>query len=306
MSSKVSKPGAFDTSPARAANRRSNSSTRSAGTVMALMRTMLMFLLAPSQAPARCFWSRSQAPALQRQSAKPLPLRAAVGKAAAVARLSIVSAAGLDSPGGGREGRREKNADGRVWSDRRVRGLLVRREGKYPDAPPLWGKREDRGDPGRSREPQFGESAGRPCPGPSTRLFLFPFSALALLAQEPLDLRRELVAARNVARAFVGLDVAHHLGDVGPLRQAFLDPLEVLVYLAVEHREVGLHARELAYPRQQRADSRRRRRRRHVVRHLRPQAHTGDPGVTEGDLERSLCAGRSRVVGAPRADFLRE
>src|SRR5215203_603512 len=42
MSSKVSKPGAFETSPARAANRRSNSSTRSAGTVMALMRTMLM------------------------------------------------------------------------------------------------------------------------------------------------------------------------------------------------------------------------------------------------------------------------
>jgi len=67
-----------------------------------------MFLLAPSQAPARCFWSRSQAPALQRQSAKPLPLRAAVGKAAAVARLSIVSAAGLDSPGGGPKGRREK------------------------------------------------------------------------------------------------------------------------------------------------------------------------------------------------------
>src|SRR5712692_3195654 len=39
----------------------------------------------PSQAPAQYFWSRSQAPALQRQSAKPLPLRAPVGGAAVVA-----------------------------------------------------------------------------------------------------------------------------------------------------------------------------------------------------------------------------
>src|SRR5262245_17417533 len=42
MSSKVSNPGAFETSPALAAKRRSNSSTRSDGTVMALMRTTLM------------------------------------------------------------------------------------------------------------------------------------------------------------------------------------------------------------------------------------------------------------------------
>jgi hypothetical protein len=40
-SSKASKPGDFDTSPARLAKRFSNSSIRSAGTVMALIRTTL-------------------------------------------------------------------------------------------------------------------------------------------------------------------------------------------------------------------------------------------------------------------------
>src|SRR5437868_10138813 len=49
------------------------------------MSYVMLLLLSPSQAPAQCFWPRSQAPALQRQSAEPLPLRAPVDKAAVAA-----------------------------------------------------------------------------------------------------------------------------------------------------------------------------------------------------------------------------
>src|SRR5262249_13745520 len=107
----------------------------------------------------------------------------------------------------------QKMADGRVWQDGQVRGLLASREGKYPLRDPFGEARRSWRSGTSGPGAQFGESAGRPCPGPSTRLFCAPFrwrrrrgrspprSSSTLLAQEPLDLRRQLVAAPDLPPA---------------------------------------------------------------------------------------------------------
>src|SRR5262249_43030902 len=203
MSSKVSKPGAFDTSPARAANRRSNSWTRSAGTVMALMRTTLMLLLSPGRAPASRWRS---APA-------------------AAACLSTVWT-GRARPPPQEPGRRKWLMEG---SGRTARFVVYspRGRGNIRCATPS-GKREDRGAPGPlAREPSL--VSRRAVPSPVRRLAFFcarfrwrrrrgcsaPRPSSTLLAQEPLDLRRQLVAGRDLTRVLVRFDVADHLRDVG-------------------------------------------------------------------------------------------
>src|SRR6266545_1346144 len=231
MSSKVSNPGAFDTSPARAAKRRSNSSARSAGTVMALMRTTLISLP----------WS---------------PLSTVSRTPASAGGASAGSAARAESLMAG--------------SGRTVLFVVysTSQRGNLPNAHPLRGMREDRGVFGRppgSRAPSL--VSRRAVPAPVRRLASF-FCAdhrrgwhpgrLPLVAEEPLDLRRELLAGRNVARTLGGLDVAHHLGHIRAVRQPFLDALQVLVGLTVERREVDLDTADLTKTRQQRTDRRRR------------------------------------------------
>src|SRR5262249_35246284 len=73
---------------------------------------------------------------------------------------------------GARTGPSSEMADGRAWQDGRVRGLLVPSEGKYPDAQPLRGMREDRGAPGPlAREPSL--VSRRAVPAPVRRLAFF-------------------------------------------------------------------------------------------------------------------------------------
>ncbi len=94
---------------------------------------------------------------------------------------------------------------------------------------------------------------GRPCPGPPARR-PHQFRAVSgLSAEEALDLRRQLLAARQ---GLLGtrLDLADRLHDVGTLRDPLLDSLHVHVCLVVERREVDPQTTELAQPREQGAD----------------------------------------------------
>ena len=104
-------------------------------------------------------------------------------------------------------------------------------------------------------------------------------------AQELLDLRHEVVATGHLG--MLGLDRPHQLLDVEPVGEPGFHLLHVAVDLAVELAQVALDPCELDQPPQHR----RRRGRRvagDVVRDLRPQPHSGDPGLTQRDEQGGL------------------
>ena len=92
---------------------------------------------------------------------------------------------------------------------------------------------------------------GEADPAPARR----PATHSRLIAEEPLDLGRQFVAARQLfVLGFTGLDGPDHLDDVGPLGEPFFDPGDVGLRLLVERVEVDGHPAEVAQLGEERAD----------------------------------------------------